>query len=140
VKRFVLDCSVAMAWAFEDEADAYADAVLSALVSREALVPSLWPLEVVNVLLGAERSGRLTAAGSARFLDYLGQLPILIDTSYPGSNTQGLLDLGRGHGLTAYDAAYLGLSMREGVPLASRDKALRSACKRSGVLLFSPGR
>ena len=59
MNRFVLDCSVAMAWCFGDEADAYSDRVLEELEQGTALVPCLWSLEVANVLLVAERRGRL---------------------------------------------------------------------------------
>ena len=46
----VVDCSVTMAWCFEDECDELADAVLDRLADGEAWVPSLWPLEVANVI------------------------------------------------------------------------------------------
>lgn len=135
--RFVLDCSVTMAWCFEDEADAYADAVLERLTSGTGLVPSLWPLEVANVLLVAERKRRLTEADSMRFLELLAQLPIAV-TEMPGmTRAVAVLDLGRAHALPAYDAAYLDLAMREAVPLATRDAALRAAARKKGVSLLA---
>ena len=65
--RFVLDNSIVMAWCFEDESDSFADAVLEQLQTKTAIVPAIWPLEVGNVLLVAERRGRLSEADSARF-------------------------------------------------------------------------
>jgi predicted nucleic acid-binding protein len=67
VEKFVVDNSVVMAWCFEDEASRYADAVLGSLEMLTAIVPSIWPLEVGNVLLIAERNKRLGRADSMRF-------------------------------------------------------------------------
>lgn len=131
--RFVLDCSVAMAWCFEDECDSFADAALEALVESEAWVPSIWPLEVANVLLVAERRGRLAPADSARFLELLGGLPIVVDASGPRAVHGPVLELGRRTGLSAYDASYLELAMRLGAPLATRDDRLRAAAAANGV-------
>ena len=139
MSRFVLDCSVAMAWCFADEADAVADAVLDRLSEDVALAPSIWPLEVANVLLVAERRGRINSAGAARFLDLLSALPITIDET-PRERAWGpIAGLGREHGLSSYDAAYLELALREGVPLASRDATLRSAAEASGVTVMPGG-
>lgn len=131
---FVLDCSVGMAWCFEDEADRYADGVLDRLVDESALVPPLWPLEIANVLVVAERRRRLRRSDSARFLELVGALPIAVDTATP--NPSHLLAVAREHSLSAYDAAYLALAMREGIPLATRDRALGKAARRCGVALL----
>ena len=135
--RFVLDCSVAMAWCFEGEADAYTDAVLRALAKETAVVPSLWPLEIANVLLIAERRRRLSGADTIRFLDLVGGLPIVVDGPPGLQDLHALLALGRQHRLSAYDAAYLHLAMREELPLASHDRALRAAARAAGVPEFS---
>ena len=139
MSRFVLDCSVAMAWCFADEADAVADAVLERLSEDVALAPSIWLLEVANVLLVAERRGRINSADAARFLDLLSALPITIDETTRERAWGPIAGLGREHGLSSYDAAYLELAMREGVPLASRDAALRSAAEASGVAVMPGG-
>ncbi len=139
MSRFVLDCSVAMAWCFADEPDAVADAVLDRLSEDVALAPSIWPLEVANVLLVAERRGRINAAAAARFLDLLAALPITIDETTRERAWGPIAGLGREHGLSSYDAAYLELAMREGVPLASRDAKLRSAAEASGVPVMPGG-
>ncbi len=136
MSRFVLDCSAAMAWCFEDESDGYADAVLDGLVKGTAVVPSHWPLEVANVLLVAERRGRLKEADSTRFLELLGALPIEVDSETHARAIGAILSLGREHGLSSYDAAYLELAMRESVPLASLDQPLRLAAEGSGVSLL----
>lgn len=135
--HFVLDCSVAMSWCFEDEADHYSDRVLDALKEGDCVVPGLWPLEVANVLIIAERRKRLKEADSMRFVDLLQSLPVVMDDETPGRALGATLSIGRENGLTAYDAAYLELAMRRGLPLATRDKTLLAACKKSGVKVFS---
>ena len=75
----VLDASVTLAWAFEDEGDTYTDSVLESLAAVKAFVPNIWPLEVGNALLVAERRGRLNQADSVQFLALLWQLPIVVE-------------------------------------------------------------
>ncbi len=131
---FVVDASVALAWCFEDEANAHTEAVLDLLADDTAIVPSLWELEVSNVLLLGERRGRLTESQTTRFVALLGQLPILVDSA--STDMAAVIALGRQYTLTAYDAAYLALAQREGVPLASLDRKLREAAQVSGVRLI----
>ncbi|MDP2829788.1 MAG: type II toxin-antitoxin system VapC family toxin [Sulfuricellaceae bacterium] len=133
MKRFVLDNSVVMAWYFEDEASDFTSAVLESLAESEALVPSIWPLEVANVLLVGERRGRSTEARSGRFIALLDTLPIRVDGATAQHALAGILSLAREHRLSAYDAAYLELAMREGVAMATQDQALRRAATACGV-------
>ncbi len=126
-----------MAWCFEDEVDEYADTVLRWIGDSTARVPAIWPLEVANVLLVAERRDRLTRADTSRFVELIAALPILVDTDTPRRATGAILDLGRELYLSAYDAAYLELALRHRVPLATRDDKLRAAATQRGVSLFS---
>jgi predicted nucleic acid-binding protein len=131
---FVVDASVTLAWCFEDEATPQTETILDRLSDDTAMVPALWELEVCNVLLLGERRSRLTESQSARFVALLSQLPIHID---PASVDMGaVLATGRRHALTAYDAAYLVLAEREGVPLATLDAKLRNAAQTAGVSLI----
>ncbi|UCG13478.1 MAG: type II toxin-antitoxin system VapC family toxin [Deltaproteobacteria bacterium] len=132
--RFVLDCSVAMSWCFSDEADDYSDTVLDFLVDSEALVPSIWPLEVANVLVMAERRKRINEAQTMRLVELLESLPLVVDASTPDRAMGPILSLVREHQLSAYDAAYLELAMREGLPLATRDDKLTKAARSCGVV------
>ncbi len=134
--RFVIDNSVVMAWCFEDEANEYADAVLDRLTDTEAIVPSLWPLEVVNVLLVAEHRQRLSQTASVRFLALLSKLPIVVEQGQPEKRMGELLALGRSNQLSSYDASYLELAMRQGVPIATLDQKLMAAAGRVAVPLF----
>jgi predicted nucleic acid-binding protein len=131
---FVIDTSLAMAWCFEDEATEATDAVLDRLRSDEAAVPAIWPLEVANVLLVAERRGRLSEAQASRFLELLTQLPIDVD-DVPGE-LAGIVAAGRHHELSSYDASYLILAERLGATLATLDRRLAKAAERAGVELI----
>lgn len=133
---FVVDASVTLSWCFEDETSPQTEAVLDLLSDDTAVVPSLWELEVSNVLLLGERRRRLTESQTARFVALLGQLPILVDSA--SVDMQAVLAVGRHHCLTAYDAAYLVLAEREGVPLATLDTKLRAAARAVGVQLIPP--
>lgn len=130
---FVVDCSVTMAWCFEDEVSAFTDRVLESLRESEAFVPQVWSLEITNVLAVAERRKRITAAASTRFLELLAELPIRTDS---GADPRRLLAVARQTGLSAYDASYLELAMREGFPLATNDRTLSAAARKSGVRLL----
>ena len=134
---FVLDCSVTMAWCFEDEADSYSDHVLDACASSTILVPSIWQLEIANVLVTAERRRRLTPTDSARFLELLGNLPIETSEVSFGRATGPILALARELALSSYDAAYLELALRSGSSLATRDRKLMAACRKAGLARFS---
>ena len=125
-----------MSWCFEDEASDYADSVLNELKITSAMVPSIWPYEVVNVLLVAERQKRLKQAESVQFVTLLSQLSILVDEDSPEKSMKDVLALGRETGLSSYDAAYLELAMRNGFPLATLDKKLTAAAKAVDVNLF----
>ncbi|NOY99685.1 MAG: type II toxin-antitoxin system VapC family toxin [Chloroflexi bacterium] len=137
---FVLDTSVVMAWCFEDEASDYADAVLEQLTDGYALAPGIWPLEVGNVLVVAERRGRMTKAESVHFLELLRQLPIEVEMSSAPRMFAAVIGLAREQSLSSYDAAYLDLAMRAGLPLATLDSALREAALRCGVPIFMKGK
>ena len=136
--EFVVDAPVAMAWCFEDENTPFTEAVLQRLTTDRARVASIWPHEVANVLLGAERRARITQSQAMRFLELLRALPISVDEEGPGRAWSEVLALGRAHRLTAYDAAYLELAARNDLPLASQDEELLQACRAVGVVVIAP--
>ena len=133
---FVIDNSIVMSWCFQDETDPYAEKVLDRLTDAVAVVPAIWPLEVVNLLLVAERRERLGQADSARFLTLLSQLPLVVDEERTDRKLESLLALGRANSLSSYDASYLALAMRRGVPIATLDKSLIAAAERESIPLF----
>jgi predicted nucleic acid-binding protein len=132
---FVLDCSVAICWAFEDQATPLTRAALARLETDRAVVPAIWPIEVANVLLTTERRRKLTPTESNDFVESLRRLGIVI-RDHPPAVALRTLALGREYGLTAYDALYLDLAAREDVPLATLDEQLRAAAQKMGVELL----
>ncbi len=122
--RFVLDNSLTMAWYFEDEATPFADEVLDGFtLDSEAVVPPLWALEVTNVLLVGERRGRTTTMEEQAFLALLQRLPIAIVDTERHRIFDEVLSIARQQQLSSYDASYLNLAQREGLPLASLSRS-----------------
>jgi predicted nucleic acid-binding protein len=136
--RFVLDGSVTIAWLFADEKDAYADAIIGKLPHVVMLVPRLWHLEVANVLLIGERRKRCSQADTTQWLRFLSALPVRVDVSTETNAWTSTVNMARQHGLSSYDAAYLELAQREGVPLASLDAQLNTAAKSVGIARYRP--
>ncbi len=130
---FVVDCSVTVTWCFEDEATPASDGLLDRLGEDSAAAPAIWPLELGNVLVMAERRGRIDAAQLAEFVALVRELPVAIDQETPQRALDEVLALARTEGLTTYDASYLELAMRLGVPLATQDKELRQAAEKLGT-------
>jgi predicted nucleic acid-binding protein len=136
--RLVLDASLALAWCFPDEKSAVSEATLDLLSSGgEAFVPVLWPLEVGNALLVAERRKRVTIAQVTAVLQRIAQLPIAVVPLTTDRAFGSILYLARQEQLTEYDAAYLELALREGLPLATLDDDLRRAARRAGIDLVT---
>lgn len=133
MSRSVLDCSVALSWCFEDEATPETDALLDRVRDEGAVVPSLWHLELANVLLQAERRRRISAEDAATRLGLIAALPILTDQETTIRAWHDILSIARVEGLTTYDAAYLELAIRLGVPLLTKDSDLIAAARRRGV-------
>lgn len=130
----MVDASVTLAWCFDDEATAGTESILDRFSEDEAVVPAIWPLEIANVLLVAERRQRLTEAQARRFLDLLQQLPIHVVDAPTGLTD--VVAAGRRHELSSYDASYLVLAERTGAPLATLDRRLAEAAARAGVRLL----
>ena len=133
---FVIDASVALAWCFDDEATAATRALLDRFEDEHAEVPSLWHLELANALASSERNRRITPARISEFIALISGLPIVIDEQTPNFALSAVLDLARRERLSAYDASYLELAMRRGVPLATKDNDLAKASERLGVTLL----
>jgi predicted nucleic acid-binding protein len=133
----VVDASVALAWCFPDEASDYADAVLVALGGLTILVPAIWGSEIANAVLAGERSKRLRQPEIRRFTTLLESLSPVQDVQPVCDHVSNVLPLAREYGLSAYDAAYLELSIRHGAPLATLDGKLRKAAQKAGIGAFA---
>ncbi len=130
MSAFVLDCSIAAAWLFDDEATTQTDDLLKQLRNGSAFVPNLWHLELGNVLVQAERRKRITSAQISTRLELISRLPIETDTETDSRAFREILALARTETLTTYDAAYLELAIRRGLPLATQDNTLIRAANR----------
>lgn len=130
---FILDASLALAWVLPDEASSYSDAILKRLVEGRAWVPDLWPHEIANGLVMAQRRNRITSAQRALFIEELLKLPIEVANASARSVLEAQTALADRYALTGYDAAYLDLALRKGVALATQDKILSAAAVKAGV-------
>lgn len=128
---FVVDASVSAAWFLPDEANALTEAALQATTTHEVWVPALWLLEVGNLLQSAQRRRRITAEKRRELAAAAAALRIKVDRE-PVSLT-ALDELAAAHALSAYDACYLELALRRGLPLSTQDVALQAAMARVGL-------
>ncbi|HVC56151.1 MAG TPA: type II toxin-antitoxin system VapC family toxin [Stellaceae bacterium] len=129
----VVDASMTIAWLFHDERSSLTQTVLRIVAAEGALVPSLWRLEVANVLRNAVRRGRCDDDYAARSLRRLSRLRITVDGETDRHAWGATRELSREYALTVYDAAYLELSLRRQQALASRDAALLTAARQIGL-------
>jgi predicted nucleic acid-binding protein len=133
MSHFVLDCSVAISWLMPDEASANSIDTLELVAEKGAIVPSIWSLEVANVLLVAQRNKRITLEQRHSAIYTLGDLPITIDTLTSNHAFLETMELAERYNLTLYDASYLELAVRMNIPIATFDKQLNYAAKQRGV-------
>jgi predicted nucleic acid-binding protein len=129
----VIDASILAAWFLDEKSDPRVDAAFDMVARVETRAPSLLYYEIRNALLVSERRNRITEGMSAAFLRNLALLPIRLE---PTGGDASVLALARKRKLTAYDAAYLELAKREGLPLATLDRGLEKAAVAEGVALF----
>lgn len=127
----VIDCSVTISWLMPDESfDAHS---LNQVIEKGAIVPSLWSLEVGNVLLLAERHKRISLEQRHQALYTLTELPITLDPMTATHAWRETMELAERYGLTLYDASYLELALRLSLPLTTFDKSLKNAAQLAGV-------
>ena len=132
---FVIDASATLPWRFVDESTPWTEALLDRIeAGEEALVPAHWPLEVLNGLLVARRKGRVSDVQVSEFIEDLAELPIRVVPADDPAQWPAILSLAQQHRLTAYDAAYLDLAQRTGLPLATLDGDLRKAAAAAGAV------
>lgn len=129
-----MDASVGFAWVYQGQATPETDHLLNEVAAgATVIVPALWFLEMSNVLLMAQRRGRLTTSQRKVAMEKLNAMQLTVDeegTRHAFGKTSELADK---YGLTIYDATYLELASRRSLPLASRDESLRKAAKQCGL-------
>lgn len=135
---WVIDSSMALAWALPDETSKEAERFLSRMsVGNIFWVPALWWYEIANALLMAQRRKRLAEAERIRLIELYRRLPVQTDVAL-GSDLMGRLhSLSIEYNLSAYDAAYLELAQRRGLGLATVDRQLRLVAQKAGVKIVA---
>lgn len=136
VTEVVIDSSIALTFCFEDEASPETDALFERVRDEGAVVPALWHLELSNVLLQAEKRGRITASDVATRLELITELPISVDQETTVRAWREVLTMARTERLTTYDATYLELAVRRGLPLLTKDNDLAEAARRLDVVVL----
>lgn len=134
MQAFVLDSSVALSWFLPDERSSTSRKLLFRVVDKGALVPALWPFEVGNALLIAQRRKRLTKQERIRAIRALLRLKIETDTESVRTVWMETLSLADDNDLTAYDASYHELALRSGLSLATFDDRLADAARKFGIM------
>jgi predicted nucleic acid-binding protein len=137
---FVLDASIAVRWCIDSQKTADSEAALQALADGQALVPSVFPLEVLHALLRAERELGLAEVKIRSFLDDLLLLPIEVRDHELSTVLGRIQPLARKLGISSYDASYLELAQRLRFPLATADESLEKAARKAGIPLFEVAR
>jgi predicted nucleic acid-binding protein len=133
---FVVDASAALAWFFADERTQETDTLLLSLERDFAVTPAIWPAEMANAFLVAERRGRVLRAAITKYLSDLAVLPLRAERALGPDDMVAVIDLAKRHSLTAYDACYLDVALRHKLPLATRDADLAAAAAGQGVKLL----
>jgi predicted nucleic acid-binding protein len=139
MEPFVLDASVTLPWCLDDQANAYTEAILDwCAAGTDAFVASVWPLEITNILIQAQRKGRVDEQRIDQFMEVLLRLPIHIEPHSAEQSLREVRKLAAAHRLTSYDAAYLSVALQRSLPLATQDADLRRAALAAGVRLVEP--
>lgn len=134
----MLDASCVATFLFKDEATPATEQLYRDALRHGVVVPALWPLEIANLLRQAERRGRIASQDIPAALSRIRLIPAVIEPPSLPAASGPVLHLARKHSLTAYDAAYLELALRLGLPLASKDAELVAAAAAEGVALLTP--
>jgi predicted nucleic acid-binding protein len=132
---FIVDASIAGAWLLPDEENTIADQTMERMADEDAWAPDLLRHEIRSILLNAERRGRISDDLIHSALARFRGLPLKLVG--PGDDTE-VVRLSRQYRLSAYDAAYLALSLIEQLPLATLDRKLAAAARKEGVTVLGP--
>lgn len=137
MNSFVLDASITLAWCFKDEQTSFTQSLMKKIDEFTIFVPSIWSLEISNVLIMAERQNRIKLVDVTNFIANLECLNIKVDDTTSMRSFHDILNLAYSKKMTTYDAAYLELALRTGFPLASKDKHLCKVAKSFGVQILN---
>jgi predicted nucleic acid-binding protein len=127
----VLDASAAVRLVFPDEPTP--DGLIDIIAEGENVVPAIWLYEVANAVAIGRRVGRFDDDTAARIVAQFAALPSQVQPFAPSHVLDEVLPLALETGLTTYDAAYLALAVRRGLPLLTLDARLRDAARARGI-------
>lgn len=131
---FVADSSVGVAWGSDSQSDTGTQQLKAAAISgTSVVVPVLWALEVANSFLMLLRRKRITRSEWSQACQGIAQIRVVLDDEAPVLAFTRVSELAEQYTLTTYDATYLELAIRLGIPLATRDTALSKAARKCGV-------
>ena len=130
---FVVDNSITVAWSVSSQADRYSRLVLERARREDVHAPHVWPLEFLNSLRMLERRARLLAHQIDGIVARISRMQIRVETVQ--ADKRVLIDISRRFDLSIYDASYLELAQRRGLPLATRDAVLQHAARAAGATL-----
>jgi predicted nucleic acid-binding protein len=100
------------------------------------VVPEIWAFEIANsIFVSYSKRKRITEAQIQEYLALLKALPIRVEPQALCASV-GLESLARRRNLAAYDAAYLDLAKRTGLPIATADEPLRQAAIAEGIAII----
>lgn len=133
----VVDASVALAWLFQEKHSDQAREVEALVRQYGGVVPGLWYLEISNLLARKVCRGTIALTDAQQAIAHCSRLPIECDSQMEEGAFGETFKLACRHGLTAYDAAYLELALRRGLPLATLDDELRAAAVADGVAVVT---
>lgn len=134
--RYVLDCSAALSWLFEDESSPMIDSLLDALPTSTAIVPDLWYIELANSLNVAIKRKRLDVKKVEQIIDRVLLLPIHVSSIHSNDVLTRVRKLAKQHGLSVYDAVYLDLALQLQMPLATLDEKLKTSAHQEGIAVI----
>jgi predicted nucleic acid-binding protein len=132
----VVDASLFAAWLLNEPRPGPEDEVWDLLAANTIFVPDHWPNEIANALRRAVRTKRLSAEEVSSIAERVSTFdigfagPTRIDEI--GILTKEALD----HGLSAYDMSYVRVAREHQLPLATIDRAMRSAAQRLQIRIL----
>jgi predicted nucleic acid-binding protein len=134
----VLDVGIPESWLLTHQGNLYTSEVMTRVGRDGAIVPATWPVQLAGVARASEARGQKSGPEVDRFFAQLCHFPIRIDDETSVRAWSDTLNLSRSRRVSVFDAAYLELALRFGLPLATVSRTLRRAAAAAGVPLFTP--
>jgi predicted nucleic acid-binding protein len=138
LSEIVVDASALGSVLLPDEDELLGQLALAAWRDGNVRVPAHWPVEVMSVLIKAEKNERIYPNDCESAWIHAASLiqSSIIETT---TASAAIFALARRYGLSAQDAGYVELAARLELPLLTGDKAMARAAKSLSIeLIFDP--